>query len=84
MDCGRYDSFIYCNVQQPSHNDIGEVVESLTIEKLDTFLENLEKTRASSIVTSNAPVLGFFSFPMTKASGSIFFICFDTRSNSGP
>lgn len=47
------------------------------------FTLNFEKMSLPLLLTSNEPVLGGFGFPITSAEGYLFFINFDTLSNSG-
>ena len=47
-------------------------------------MENLEKTRILSIITSNAPLRGNVVLDSILISELYFLIILETRSNSGP
>jgi len=66
----------YLNLNINYHLPISSFVGNL-------FNLNFENNKLLFDETSNDPVRGGFEFPITIASGYLFFINFDTLSNSG-
>tara|TARA_Y100001935_G_scaffold171_1_gene137 strand:+ start:1888 stop:2106 length:219 start_codon:yes stop_codon:yes gene_type:complete len=60
------------------------IQDLISLSKGNLFVENLEKTRLLSTITSNAPLRGYELLDSILISELYFLIIFETRSNSGP